>query len=65
MFSVVPSGLGTLYVIACPHCTVVELFNAVSKQQKEIEAKLEEAGGSERKKTKGNLSALVSPLSLL
>ena len=32
---------------------VVELFNAVSKQQKEIEEKLDEAGSSERKKTKG------------
>lgn len=31
---------------------VVELFNAVNKQQKEIEAKLDEAGGSERKKAK-------------
>ncbi|KAL5477326.1 hypothetical protein EMCRGX_G024115 [Ephydatia muelleri] len=31
---------------------VVELFNAVSKQQKEIEEKLDEAGSSERKKTK-------------
>lgn len=32
---------------------MVELFNAVSKQQKEIEEKLDEAGNSERKKTKG------------
>ena len=38
-----------------PRFPVVELFNAVSKQQKEIEAKLDEAGNSERKKTKGTV----------
>ena len=32
---------------------VVQLFNAVSKQQKELESKLKEAGPSERKKAKG------------
>ena len=32
---------------------VVQLFNAVSKQQKELEARLKEAGPSERKKSKG------------
>ena len=31
----------------------MQLFNAVSKHQKEVEAKLKEAGNSERKKIKG------------
>jgi heme exporter protein D len=32
---------------------VVQLFNAVSKQQKIIEKKAKEAGASERKRSKG------------
>lgn len=32
---------------------VVQLFNAVSKQQKELKSRLEEAGPSERKRAKG------------
>ena len=38
-----------------PSRAVVQLFNAVSQQQKAIEAELKEVGPSERKKAKGQL----------
>ncbi len=39
---------------------VVQLFNAVSKHQKDIESKLKEAGKSERKKTKSEINTRSS-----
>ena len=34
-------------------CSVVQLFNAVSKHQKDIQSEIKETGDSERKKTRG------------
>jgi len=43
---------------------VVQLFNAVSKHQKEVESKLKDAGKSERKKAKSKCTpfTFIDPL---
>ena len=57
---IVPTILPPLSI--SPTLSVVQLFNAVSQHCREVQAKVKAAGGSERKKAKGQ-SVLVDVVS--